>query len=661
MKLREDEELRDLVPRAVDSDLAGLERSILSEGCRDPLVAWRPPGEEAKPPVLLDGYTRYKICDKHDVAYEVTELRFGSREDAKAWIIDAQLSRRNLTTAGRCELALGLEPLLKAAAAERRRRGGGVGGRGGKSKLPPNSTEASSEGSEPGNLVRSLLRARGLPERGEARVQAAKLARVGRNSVDSYEEIKNAAEIEGHEYAKELLGKLQDPAEDLSVNGAKNDLGRQKEYEEREAGWAAEEEEDEQSLNSEATESGEGGAEPSDEDDAAADPAGEPIDGIPTRRPHKWPREMPIWCSGKFQGFVGSLRKRSVKLLLTDPPYGAGVGKTFTGDENPEVAANLLAQMLDGFKEKLKSEAHVIVFCGLRQRDRMREEVKEKAPYLVERDPFVWVKNKPGKLEAEGSVYGDPRSLAPAYEIALHYTQGEPRLRSRKPNAYIAPRIPAATRGHETEKPVGMLRQIIEATTGFGAVVADPFGGTASTLEAALCSRRRAWGSEKEAKHHLTGTQRLKAVMGELSQVGTQPPLPGLEMVLQDINGQDLVPAQLATLPDPLPGIPTTIWGFGEPPEEFRVAAESLEDGPSAEGYYIRHSDAPDYSGGGVWRVVANAGGQALDELVGIFDRRLEAERAVREHARERGVTRDVWVAEPGDDSYFEMPDLWDE
>ena len=55
-----------------------LEKSILSEGCLDPIIVWDG--------VIIDGYKRYLFCRVEGINYEVKEVFFPSRNKAIAWI-----------------------------------------------------------------------------------------------------------------------------------------------------------------------------------------------------------------------------------------------------------------------------------------------------------------------------------------------------------------------------------------------------------------------------------------------------------------------------------------------------------------------------------------------------------------------------------------------
>jgi len=86
-------ELRDLIPPLKEEESAALEENILQHGCRDALLVWEREGDY----VLIDGHNRYGICTRHQLDYNIKLLDFTDLEAAKAYMIDNQLGRRNLT------------------------------------------------------------------------------------------------------------------------------------------------------------------------------------------------------------------------------------------------------------------------------------------------------------------------------------------------------------------------------------------------------------------------------------------------------------------------------------------------------------------------------------------------------------------------------------
>lgn len=77
-----------LIPPLSTEEYNQLEKNILADGCRDPLVVWND--------TLIDGHNRYRICQEHGLPCEYVEATFDSEDEAIDWIIDNQLGRRNL-------------------------------------------------------------------------------------------------------------------------------------------------------------------------------------------------------------------------------------------------------------------------------------------------------------------------------------------------------------------------------------------------------------------------------------------------------------------------------------------------------------------------------------------------------------------------------------
>ena len=84
-----DQEFKLLLPPLDDTTYAWLEENILEHGCLQPLVLWGG--------ILIDGYNRYEIVQKHGLPFKTIDMEFDSRDDVTIWIISTQISRRNLT------------------------------------------------------------------------------------------------------------------------------------------------------------------------------------------------------------------------------------------------------------------------------------------------------------------------------------------------------------------------------------------------------------------------------------------------------------------------------------------------------------------------------------------------------------------------------------
>ncbi|MEZ5702173.1 MAG: plasmid replication/partition related protein [Burkholderiaceae bacterium] len=98
-------ELKAYIDPLTSEEYDALERSLLSEGCRDALVLW---GD-----LLVDGHNRYGICQKHGLPFQtVQNPHFQSMEDVHLWMIDQHLGRRSVSDFQRGVLALRKREIL---------------------------------------------------------------------------------------------------------------------------------------------------------------------------------------------------------------------------------------------------------------------------------------------------------------------------------------------------------------------------------------------------------------------------------------------------------------------------------------------------------------------------------------------------------------------
>ena len=106
-----DSEFQSLIPPLSTDEHERLEKSILEEGCRDALILW---GN-----TLVDGHNRYEICTRHEIPFETVQRYFASRDDAKLWMMQNQLARRNLGDMQRVAIVRKCEDAVRAKAKER--------------------------------------------------------------------------------------------------------------------------------------------------------------------------------------------------------------------------------------------------------------------------------------------------------------------------------------------------------------------------------------------------------------------------------------------------------------------------------------------------------------------------------------------------------------
>ena len=105
------EEFKKLIPPLSAEEFEQLEKNILSDGCRDPLVVWNN--------TIIDGHNRFAICQKHGIDFRTIEKEFDSETDVRVWMRSNQTGRRNISAAWRIELELANKEDLKRIGREK--------------------------------------------------------------------------------------------------------------------------------------------------------------------------------------------------------------------------------------------------------------------------------------------------------------------------------------------------------------------------------------------------------------------------------------------------------------------------------------------------------------------------------------------------------------
>ena len=115
---------------------------------------------------------------------------------------------------------------------------------------------------------------------------------------------------------------------------------------------------------------------------------------------------------------------------------------------------------------------------------------------------MVWSKDWPGT--------GDP--LRASHELCLLYTcEGFKRPNAKTLDVQTCKPVPTAHRVHSAQKPVSLLRMMLEFTTARGDTVLDCFCGSGSTGVAAVSLGRRFVGIEANAAIAEVARRRIEA------------------------------------------------------------------------------------------------------------------------------------------------------
>lgn len=225
-----------------------------------------------------------------------------------------------------------------------------------------------------------------------------------------------------------------------------------------------------------------------------------------------------VWADSRQQ--IKQVPDHSVDLLLTDPPYN--LGRYSTGNITPSWRKPLNndiaswdhppfvpAAWREDFLRVLKPTGNLFVFTSYNLLGRWHQAFD---PVFDTFQFVVWHKtNPPPKLRRAGF-------LNRCELICCMWNQGHTWnfTRQREMHNFIESPICMGKERvrnpfHPTQKPVAVLRRLIELASHPGDLVFDPFMGVASVGVASLQLHRRFLGIEQDEHYFQAATKRLEA------------------------------------------------------------------------------------------------------------------------------------------------------
>lgn len=206
-------------------------------------------------------------------------------------------------------------------------------------------------------------------------------------------------------------------------------------------------------------------------------------------------------------------------LIVTDPPYGqayesgraGGKWGEIAGDRQPLAIQERLATALKG----LRRGRHVYIFKG---------ELDLSALKLCGFAELIWDKEVIGMGDLTQPWGPQHETVVFAtYELSeANRNKGYGNLSARLRKGSVLRSLRAQSgrvKNHPTEKPVDILRQMIESSSVLGETVYDPFCGSGSTLVAALLEGRKAIGCEIDERYCEIAARRLEVEAKQKSEM----------------------------------------------------------------------------------------------------------------------------------------------
>ena len=212
-----------------------------------------------------------------------------------------------------------------------------------------------------------------------------------------------------------------------------------------------------------------------------------------------------------------------VDAVVTDPPYGIAYQSAWRTDplkRHRPIAndAQPFVWFLPEAARLLRPGGALLCFCRWDTREAFRLAIGWAG--LQVRSHVVW--------DREAHGMGDlTAQFAPQHDDIWFATKGQFRFPGERPKSVVrALRVSGASMVHPNEKPVDLMRQLVDAVTPPGGVVLDPFLGSGATGCAAVATNRSFVGIEMDEERFAIAEDRIAHARGETPVDADQPALP---------------------------------------------------------------------------------------------------------------------------------------
>ena len=208
---------------------------------------------------------------------------------------------------------------------------------------------------------------------------------------------------------------------------------------------------------------------------------------------------------GDMRTILPTLPPEIYDLVIADLPYGIGADsggfrqrtvEHHNYDDSPDTAKALMQTVVTDCFRVCKPRANLFVFGDVDLFLTFKN-MASAMGWKPFRTPIIWRKS-----ESEGLAPWGRDGFRRTYEMIFYATKGQRGLLLSPTDVIEVKRVSRVDRRYGAEKPIELMRLLIECSTMPGDSVLDPCCGAGSTLAAARQLRRKALGIELDPGAH---------------------------------------------------------------------------------------------------------------------------------------------------------------
>jgi site-specific DNA-methyltransferase (adenine-specific) len=191
--------------------------------------------------------------------------------------------------------------------------------------------------------------------------------------------------------------------------------------------------------------------------------------------------------------------------IVTDPPYGMNFVSNYRKEKYSAIInddnLDWINEWVNKINNILNDNSHLYVCCSWHNVDIFKQEIQKKFEI---KNIIIWEKNNTGMGDLESQ-------FAPKYEMIIYAIKGKRKLNGSR-DADIIKEKRTNNELHPTQKPIDLIKYLIEKSTNNNDVVIDSFSGSGTTAVACEQANRKWICIEQEKKYCDVTVERLKNI-----------------------------------------------------------------------------------------------------------------------------------------------------
>lgn len=215
---------------------------------------------------------------------------------------------------------------------------------------------------------------------------------------------------------------------------------------------------------------------------------------------------------------VKELKARAVTVdaIITDPPFNISKPNNFDTMNNPRTGVDFghwdnnfdVCGWIKDYVDLLDKDGSIIIFCSYLYISYIAAELQNNG--IDVKDVIIWKKTNPMPRNRDRRYVQDMEFAIWGVKKGAKWTFNKPADKPYLRSMYEAGVVCGKEKtGHPTQKSLQIIKRIVEVHTNPDDVILDPFMGSGTTGEAALCLQRKFIGIEVNPDYYAIAQNRI--------------------------------------------------------------------------------------------------------------------------------------------------------